>query len=277
MSFCLQPSRRPSLQPTFSLDCLSASPHHHQNQRFASQLSLCLGNPQPSSLCTSSHLPTPPLYSSSRLQFPHHYCSSSSALQTPTYYNCSFSQYNPTVKSTSKTPPSLSPQSQTNSCSPPHTNSETLCNGSCAHKTTPASSSHLLYLSNKPYSHCLVSTLPNRQVKSNSNPKTLQSSSFHSGCQINPRTPLQPDPNPQTQHPAVQPWRSLPAVSSTPHTHPYTEYKAAVCSVPITNPLLDSQMPNLPVTTQTTSPVTCSKRPASRPVKAGGLLPSCLH
>lgn len=45
---CLQP-RRPSLQPTFSLDCLSAysSPRHCQ-PRLTSQFSLCLGNPLPS-------------------------------------------------------------------------------------------------------------------------------------------------------------------------------------------------------------------------------------
>ncbi|XP_055358864.1 focal adhesion kinase 1-like isoform X3 [Betta splendens] len=258
-----KPSRRPSLQPTFSLDCLSASSHHHchQNQRFASQLSLCLGNPQPPSLCTSSHLPTPPLYSSSRLQFPHHYSSSTDPLPTPSYYNCSLPQYNSTLNSKPRTRTNLSLQSQTNFCSPPHTNSETLCNGSCQHKTTPASSSHLLYLSTNSYSHSRVSTLPNRQLKSNSDSKTLQSTSFHSGCQINPRAPLQPDSDPQSHRPAVQPWRSLP------HTHPHTEYKASACSVPITNPLLDSQMPNLPVTTQTTTPITCSERPTSRALK----------
>ncbi|XP_054898157.1 focal adhesion kinase 1-like isoform X2 [Poeciliopsis prolifica] len=72
-----KPVHRPSLQPTFSLDCISAPPLHHcqQNQRFASQLSHCTGTAHPSFPSTSSHSPPPPL-SSLPLNFPPHIFSS---------------------------------------------------------------------------------------------------------------------------------------------------------------------------------------------------------
>ncbi|XP_027869201.1 focal adhesion kinase 1-like isoform X2 [Xiphophorus couchianus] len=75
-----KPIRRPFLQPTFSLDCISAPPLHHcqQNQRFASQLSLCTGNAHPSSPSSSSHSPAPPL-ASLPLNFPTHFFSSTSS------------------------------------------------------------------------------------------------------------------------------------------------------------------------------------------------------
>ncbi|XP_008430460.1 focal adhesion kinase 1 isoform X2 [Poecilia reticulata] len=75
-----KPVRRPSLQPTFSLDCISAPSLHHcqQNQRFASQLSLRTGNAHPSSPSTSSHSPAPPL-SSLPLNFPPRFFSSTSS------------------------------------------------------------------------------------------------------------------------------------------------------------------------------------------------------
>lgn len=80
LSLCLQPIRRPFLQPTFSLDCISAPPLHHcqQNQRFASHLSLCTGNAHPSSPSSSSHSPAPPL-ASLPLNFPTHFFSSTSS------------------------------------------------------------------------------------------------------------------------------------------------------------------------------------------------------
>ncbi|XP_014909020.1 focal adhesion kinase 1 isoform X2 [Poecilia latipinna] len=79
-----KPVRRPSLQPTFSLDCISAPPLHHcqKNQRFASQLSLRTGNAHPSSPSSSSHSPAPPL-SSLPLNFPPRLFSTSSEPNSP--------------------------------------------------------------------------------------------------------------------------------------------------------------------------------------------------
>lgn len=281
LSFCLQPSRRPFLQPTFSLDCPSApSPHHHchQNERFASQLSLCLVNPHASSLCTSSYLPTLSLYSSS-LQFPHHISSPPSPqaqpppIQNTSYYYYSFSQYNATLNPKSKANPSMSLQTQTSS----------LCNGSCPNKTNPPSSIHLLCssqpTSNNSFSHLCTSnvcpqTLPDIQLKSNPNPKTLQLTNFHSDCQTNPSTPLQPDSDPHTQHPAVQSC-GRPPVAPSPLTLLHTEYRPSACTLSVTNAQPASRIPNLPVTTHTAFPITCSEGPTSRLLKAGGVLLSC--
>ncbi|XP_074510269.1 focal adhesion kinase 1-like isoform X6 [Sebastes fasciatus] len=283
-----KPSRRPSLQPTFSLDCLSppSSHHHcHQNQRFASQLSLCLGNPPPSSPFTSSHLPTPPLYSST-LQFPHHFSSSPNPqppLPNPAFYNHSFSQHNTKFKS------ELSLQSHF--YSPPHTSSESLSNGSCAHKTNPPTNGHLLCSSqpksNNSHSHpCHFSpflsqsnpyfnslprsmsnicphTLQNIQPQSNSNLKTLLSRSFHHGWQTNPSASLQPDSDPQhQQHPAGKP----PLVSSTPQTGRVLPVPSA-CTLSSTHHHSHSRMPNLPVTTCTSFTIPCSERYMSIPLK----------
>lgn len=284
LSFCLQPSRRPSLQPTFSLDCLcSPSPHHHchQNQRFASQLSLCLGNPHPSSPFTYSHLPTPPPYSSSLL-FPH-YFSSSPNPQNTTFYNRSFSQHT-----------EFSPESKAslplhaNVISPPHTSSESLSNGSCPYKTNPPANGHLLCSSQpksnnsrprhfspllsqsspnlnslpRSMSNICPHTLQNIQPKTNSNLKTLPLRSFHPGCQTNPSTPLQPDCDPQChQHPAVQSCGRPPlAPLNPPHNPPSS-----------TDHHPPSRMPNLPVTTHKPFPIPCSERHMSRTLKAGGV------
>lgn len=307
LSFCLQPSRRPSLQPTFSLDCLSApSPYHHchQNQRFASQLSLCLGNPHPSSPFTSSHLPTPPLYSSS-LQFPHHFSSSpnpqpqSPPLQNTTFYSHSFSQYNTKFNPESKA--SLSLQSHANFYSPPYTRSESLSNGSCPHKTNPPTNDHLLCSSqpksNNSHSHpglspllsqsspnlnslpCSMSKicphpLQNIQSKSNSNLKTLLLRNFHPGCQTNPSTSLQPDSDPQHQHPAVLLCGRPPLVSPAPLTERLLPVPSA-CTLSSTHHHPPSQMPSLPVATNTPFPIPCSERHMSRPLKAGGVLLNC--
>ncbi|XP_056235913.1 focal adhesion kinase 1-like isoform X12 [Seriola aureovittata] len=290
-----KPSRRPSLQTTFSQDCLSTpSSHHHyhENQRFASQLSLCLGNPHPSSPCTSSHLPTPPLCSSP-LQFPHHFSFSPNAqpqslpLQNATHYNRSFSPHHARLN-----PESL--QFQTNLCSPPHTDSDSTSSGSCPHKINSPTNSRLL-CSSQPTSnnsHCRprhlspllpqsspnLNSLPSRmsnvcpltlqniQQESNSNLKIPLLPSFHPGCQTNPSTPLQPDPDPQTQHRAVQSCGRPPLVCPTPLT-PYT--------LPSSNPLPPSQIPSFPVTTHMPFPIPCSQRPMSRPLKAGGVLLHC--
>ncbi|TNN80004.1 Focal adhesion kinase 1 [Liparis tanakae] len=259
-----KPSRRRSLQPTFSLDCLSApSPHHHchQNQHFASQLSLCFGNPPPSSPFTSSHLPTPPLRVSS-LQCPYHFSPSPNPQPQPPHFqnisfrNSSFSQHSGEFKFKSESRASLSLQSETNFYRP-HGSSESLSNGSCPHNAKPPSNGHLLY-SSRPNSnnslshpwHCstLLSqsspnlnslphsmsnmcpyTLQNIQPKSNSDLKSLLLRSFHRSCQTSPSTPGQPDCDPQRQHPAVQscgrPTLGSPAplpVSSLHPQHPHS-------------------------------------------------------
>uniref|UniRef100_A0A8C4EJM5 Focal adhesion kinase 1 n=1 Tax=Dicentrarchus labrax TaxID=13489 RepID=A0A8C4EJM5_DICLA len=294
-----KPSRRPSLQPTFSLDCLSApSPHHHchQNQRFASQLSLCLGNPHPSSPCTSSYLPTPPLYSSS-LQFPHNFSSSpnpqpqSPSLHVTTHYNQSFSQHNTKLDLESNAHPSLS---RANFYSPPHTSSDCLSNGICPYKKNPPTNGHLLCSSqpksNNTHSHpwhfspLLSQSSPNLhslprsmsnvcphslqkiQPKSNSNLKTLLLPSFHTGCQTNPSTPLQPDSDPQHQHPAVQSCGRPPLVYPPPLTLPHTERALPVSSAH-TQSSTNHHPPSRMTSLTTPFPTTCAERPMSRPLK----------
>lgn len=300
LSIFLQPSRRPSLQPTFSLDCLSApSPLHHchQNQRSASQLSLCLGNPHPSSPFTSSHLPAPPLYLSS-LQFPHHFSSDpnpqpqSLPFQNSTFYNHTFSQHNNKFNPESK--PGLSLRSHPNFCFPPHNSSESWSNGSCPHKTNPPTNGHLLcssqpksnishpWLSSpllsqsspnlnslpRSLSNICPHTIQNIQPESNSNPKTLTlPRSFHPGCQTNPSTSLQTDCDPQHQHPAVQSCGRPPLVSPAPLTLPRTARPSA-CSLSSAHHHPPSRMPRLPVATNTAFPIPCSERHT----KAGGVL-----
>ncbi|XP_069034529.1 uncharacterized protein, partial [Embiotoca jacksoni] len=297
LSFCLQPSHRPSLQPTFSLDCVSApSPHHHchQNQRFASQLSLCTGKPHPSSPC--SHLPTPPFYSSS-LKFTSHFSSSpcpepqSPPLQHTTFYNKSLSQHQ-------LNPDSKSYPSQTNMYYPSYTDSGSLSNGSCPHNTNPPTNGHVLCSShpksNSSHFHpwpfslllsqssqsfnslpCSMSdvyphTLQIIQPKSSCNLKTLLLPSFHPDCQTNPRSPLNPDFDPQIQHPALQSCGRPPLVPPAPHTERVLPVTPAS-----TNPHPPSQMPSLPVTTHAPFSIACSQRHVSRPLKAGGVLLNC--
>ncbi|XP_044063855.1 focal adhesion kinase 1-like isoform X6 [Siniperca chuatsi] len=301
-----KPSCRPSLQPTFSLDCLSApSPHHHchPNKCFASQLSLCLGNPQLSSPCTSSHLPTPPLYSSS-LQFPHNFSSfpepppESPSLQNTAYYNRSFSQHNTKLNPESRAHPSLFLQSHANFYSPPHTSSDSLSSASCPHKTNPLTNGHLLCSSQpksnnshvhpwhfsplhsqsspnlnslpRSMSNVCPHPLRNIQPKSNSNLKALLLPSFHPPCQTNPSIPLQPNSDPKHQHPAVQSCGRPPLVSPAPLTVPHTERKLPItsaCTLSSTNLHPSRQMSSLPVTTHTPFPIPCSERPMCRPLK----------
>ncbi|XP_035018763.2 focal adhesion kinase 1 isoform X3 [Hippoglossus stenolepis] len=289
-----KPSRRPSLQPTFSLDCLSApSSHHHchQNQHFASQLSLYHGNPDSLSTYASSHSPAPPLYPSS-LQFPHHFSSSPNPqfipapLQNTTQYNRSFSPHHTRLNPESKACPSSLQQFQTNHCSLPRANSESMSNGSCPHKINPSSNSHLLGssqpASNISHSHprnfspllslsspninslprrlsdvCPL-TLQNNHPKSNSNLKTPLPPSFHHGCQTNPRTSLQPDSDPQAQHHAVQSCGRPPLVSAAPLT-PYT--------LPSTNLHPPSRKPSPAVTAHMPFSIPCSERPMSISLK----------
>ncbi|XP_065813556.1 integrator complex subunit 3 homolog [Labrus bergylta] len=277
---CLQPSRRPSLQPTISLDCLSApSPLHHchPNQRFASQLSLCLGNPHPPSPCTSSHLPTYSPYSSS-LQFPHHFYSIPRPHPLPSQnsanYSYSLSQHN------TKLNPESTPHHRSllhSFYSPPQTSSDSLSNGSCPHQTSPTSYnlnsnpwnlSPLLSHSSPNHSslpsnmsNVCPHTLQNLQPKSNSNPKTLLSPSFYPGCQTDPSTLLQPDSDLQHWRLAVQTCGKQSLVSPTPLSptkHVLSEPSA--CSLSSTNP-----HPPLPAP--------CSQRP----LKAGAVLLNCTN
>ncbi|XP_074539768.1 uncharacterized protein LOC141800845 [Halichoeres trimaculatus] len=295
LSFCLQPSRRPSLQPAISLDCLSApSPLHHchPKQRFASQLSLCLGNPYPTSPCSSSHLPSPPLYSSS-LQFPHHFYSPSPPPrpllpQNHSYYSHSLSQENTSFNPESIAHPSLTPQSNIDFYPPPHTTSDSVSNCSCPHKTNPASCSsnsdpwHFSPLLSQ--SSPILNTLPcsrsdvcshtlqNLQPKSDSNLQTLLAPGFHPGCQTDLSTPQHPDSDPKPQHPAVQTCRRRPLVSPASLSH--TQRIPPACSAfpqPSTNP--HPPFPSLPVTTHPPFPTPCSQRP--RPLKAGDVLLYC--
>ncbi|XP_045900103.1 focal adhesion kinase 1-like isoform X2 [Micropterus dolomieu] len=301
-----KPSCRPSLQPTFSLDYLSApSPHHycHPNQRFASQLSLCLGNPHPSSPCTSSHhpllpLPTPPFYSS----FPLHFSSSpdppsqSPPLQNTTYHSHSVSEHNTKLNPESRAHSSLLLQSHAYFCSLPDTTSDSLSNGSCPQKTNPlnpllCSSQPKSYNSHSHPRHfspllspsspklnslprCVSNdcphTLQNIQPKPNSYLDTLLLPSFHPGCHTNPSTPLQPDSDPQQQLPPGQSCGGPPLVSPTPLSLPHSERNFPVpctCTLSSTNPHPSSRTPGLPVTTLTPFPIPCSERALSRPLK----------
>ncbi|KAE8288586.1 Focal adhesion kinase 1 [Larimichthys crocea] len=217
-----KPSRHPSLQPTFSLDCLSpTSPHHHchPNQRFASQLSLCLGNPHPSSPCTSSHLPAPPLYSSS-LQFHNHFSPShnpqSPLLQNDTYNNRSISQHSTKLNPESKAHPSLSLQPHSNFSSPPHP--DTVSNGSCPNKKNPPTNGHLLCSSRPKSNNSHFHPWHFSTVHSQSSPNLNSLPSSMS----NPSRPGYPSPRssegfyPSSQHPGHYQMAGYPG----PHTLP---------------------------------------------------------
>ncbi|XP_026148809.1 focal adhesion kinase 1-like isoform X2 [Mastacembelus armatus] len=284
-----KPGRRPSLQPTFNLDCLSAPSLHqhcHQNHGFASQVSLCFGNPHPSSSYTCSHPPTPSLYSSS-LQHPYHFSSppQSQLLQ----YNYSSCQYSAKSNGESGAHPALPRQSQTNCCSPPHKNPDILC---CPTKTNLPPDSHLLcssqLMSNNSHSlpkhfsqplspsspslkslPCSVSkvgplNLQNIQSKSNSNPK-IPFTSFHPSCQTNPSMPQQAYSDPQNQHHAAQSRGRPPLISPAPTESVLTVSSACTLSIADPHPL--GRIPNLPVTSHTPVPITCSQRSMSRPLK----------
>ncbi|XP_047455346.1 focal adhesion kinase 1-like isoform X10 [Mugil cephalus] len=291
-----KPSRRPSLQPTFSLDCVSApSPYHHchPNQRFASQLSLCIGNPHPPPPCPSSHLPAPLLHPSS-LKLPLNLSSPPSPqLQSPPLhdsacYNVSLSQrkLNPEPKPY----PSSSLRAQTNAFPPPHTHSDSLPNGSCHHKTNPPTKGrilcasqpesnishlypwHLSQLLNSP--PCSVSSvcphaLQNIHPQPKSNLQTLLPPSFHPDCQTNPSPPVRSDFDPQTQRSAVQSCGRPPpvppgALAAPPHTQTVPPAHS-LCSA-------NSHPPSRPVAPRTPLSIPCSDRDMSRPLKAGFVL-----
>ncbi|XP_072250714.1 focal adhesion kinase 1-like isoform X1 [Leuresthes tenuis] len=272
-----KPSRRPLLQPTFSLDCVSASPPHHhhhchQNQRFASQLSLCNRSSHPPSPCISSHPPTPPLCSPP-LKFSHHFPSSgglqplSSSCPSTTCYKYSLSQNNAELNPESNPHPSLLFQAQT-MYSSPLTYSDSLSNDSCPHKTNCQANVHMLSssLSNShPWNfspllsqsslHCdslpcsmysiCPYTPPNIQSKSNSNPETPPLPSSHPDSQTDPNAPHQPDSNTQTKHPAVQSCgrpqlvpphaeKALPVFSAFSLSSTYHHLPSTLSSLPVT-------------------------------------------
>ncbi|KAM9723929.1 focal adhesion kinase 1-like isoform 3-T3 [Menidia menidia] len=232
-----KPSHRPSLQPTCSLDCVFAPPppHYHQNQRFASQLSLCIGTSHLPCPYISSHPPTSPLRPPP-LKFPHHFSSPASPQLHPApcpstnCYKYSSSQNNAELNPKSKPCPPLLLQAQS-MYSSPLTHSVSLSNDSCPHKTTcqpdglmmspslpknppsyPWKISPLLSQSSLNFDspHCSVSsvfpyTLQNIQPLSNSNPETLPLASFHPDSQTNPRALHHHEFNTQTKQPALQP------------------------------------------------------------------------
>lgn len=230
--FCLQPCRRPSLQP--SLDCLFApSPHHlcHPNQQFTSQFSLCLGNSHSSSDCTFSHKPSPSLCLSS---LPHQSFSCpdlkprSPPFETTSNNSHSSSQYNTSLKFESKAHPSLTKVLPASLSSPPYTSSDSQSNSSCVNKTNaltnPPCSSHPKSNSSRSRScrftlrsqpspnpnslHWSMSngcpqTFQDVQHKPNSGVQTLLLPRCHTGFQTNPTTPFQSNSDLQNRRPAM--------------------------------------------------------------------------
>ncbi|XP_028327187.1 focal adhesion kinase 1-like isoform X4 [Gouania willdenowi] len=251
-----KPSRRPSLQPSFSLDCVSAPSSHHQyhpNQRFASKLSFCTGNPHPSSSCTSSHLPTAPLHSS--LKFTHYSSSSSSSSssQTPPAPNTAyFSSTLPLHNNKFQPKPfsCMSLDSQSNIYSSPQSDPHSLTNGFCPLETSCPTNGNLLHSTqsksntsplqswhfSSPISQsipnlycppCNMSgvkplTLKNIPPKSDSNPQTLAQSTLPLDYHTDPSAPLLVDSDAWTLHPAVQscgrPLLLPPVPLNQPHT-----------------------------------------------------------
>lgn len=304
-AFCSQPSRHPSLQP--SPDCIPAPPPHHHchpNQRFASQLSLCLRHPHPSPPRTSSHQPSPPPYTS---RFPHPPLPSpgpqpeSPPLQSASRYDESLSRHDE-LKLESEVNPHVSPQSNASVSSPPHISSDSLSNGSCFHETHPLANGHLLCLSQpKPNGSrscpwqsptllsqsspnlsslpCCTSnvcpyTLQNIHPNSNSDLKPLLLPSFHPACRTNPSTQLQPASDPQLRHPAVLSYERQPPCS--PMTLPRKERffpAPPSCTRSHTNHSSPSPEQSLPFTTHLPPcPIPSHPRSLCRPSKAGGFL-----
>lgn len=293
LCICLQPSRRPSLQPSFSLDCVSApSPHHClQSQHFASQLSLCIGNPHPSSSHTCS-LPPSPMLSSLPPPCPHHFSLSAScqphpAFQSSTCYNSSPSQHNTELDPESKLYPSLLCQPLTTVRSLPHRYSRSLSTGSCPNKTnvqtndtsphpwlfSPLLSQSTLnidpFTSSSMSNVCLL-PLQKIRTKSNSNPENLLPPSFHPDSQTYPSAPPQTGNfDSQTKHPAVQPFLR-PTLSPLYSDKVLAMHPASNLS--FTNPHSPNLLPSVPVTTSTPFSIPYSEGPMSGPFQAGGVL-----
>lgn len=291
--FCLQPCRRPSLQP--SLDCLFApSPHHlcHPNQQFTSQFSLCLGNSHSSSDCTFSHKPSPSLCSSS---LPHQSFSCpdlkprSTPFETTSNGSHSSSQYNTSSKVESKAQPNLP--------SPPHTSSDSQSNSSCFHKMNALTKSHFLCSSQSKSNssrshHCRFTvhsqtspnpntlhwrmsnvcpqTLQDIQHRSNACVKTLLLPRFHIGFQTNPLTPLQSESDPQNQHPAMLSCDRLGLSSASSLPPPERLFAApSTCTLSYT----DSACSSLESLTIPPHPhhLPCFEGPMTKSLKAGAL------
>ncbi|XP_072316701.1 focal adhesion kinase 1-like isoform X3 [Eucyclogobius newberryi] len=247
-----KPSRRPSLQPPFTLDCLSAPSHYHHyhpNQRFASQL--CLGNP---SSCTDSHPFTP---HSSTLPLPH----------PRTSYNCvphptlsQVTSVDEDVRFSSSQHSQTLPNgyfyrtnSTTNGCFLPDTYSYPRRYPSALSLSSPN-------LCTLPYSMSIICphTIPNFQLFSNSNLKTLQS--FPPSCQTNP--PARPDSEHSTMRKSVRP----PQGSSVPLSSPKRDTFLPVTSVQ-TLPLARSPLHPKPPSFSITNLSSCSERPVCYPPK----------
>lgn len=294
LSFCLQPCRRPSLQP--SLDCLFApSPHLlcHPNQQFTSQFFLCLGNSHSSSDCTFSHKPFPSLCPSS---FPHQSFSCpdlkphSLPFENTSNNSHSSSQYNNRLKFESKVRPSLSSELLS---FPPHSNSDSQSNSSCfrkanaltnsshcsSHPKSNSSHSHpcryTLHSQSSPNPDSLLwnksnvcsRTLQNNQHRSNSGVKTLLLPSFHPGFQTNPTTPLQSDSDPG---PTILSFDRLDLCSASTLPPPERLFAApSTCILPYTNSAHTS-LQSLSITPHPHQ-LPCFEEPMTKSLKAGAL------
>ncbi|XP_035986809.1 focal adhesion kinase 1 isoform X3 [Fundulus heteroclitus] len=227
-----KPSRHPSLQPTFSLDCISAPSLHHcqPNQRFASQLSLCIGNVHPSSPSSSSH-PHIPSLSSLPLYFPLRFFSSASSepnsppLQRASLYNTPLSQKSSNFNAELKCPPVTFPQTHADVRSSPDTQPASPSSDSLE-KKAPTYSSHphpwhpppLLSQSNPNFNLLLPGAHPHTQT----NPTASPSSKGAVSRPYQPSRPGYPSPRssegfyPSPQHPGHYQMAAYPG----PHTLP---------------------------------------------------------
>lgn len=291
LSFCLQPCRRPSLQP--SLDCLFApSPHLlcHPNQQFTSQFSLCLGNSHSSSDCTFSHKPSPSLCSPS---FPHQSFSCPDLKpHSPPFENTSNNSHCSPQYNTRLFESKASLSSELLS-SPPHSNSDSQCDSSCFHKTNvltnsphcssqpKSNSSHsrpcrfTLQSQTSPKPNSLLwsksnvcpRTLQNNQHRSNAGVKTLLLPIFHTGFQTNPTTPLQSDSDPR---PAMLSFDRLDLCSASTLRPPERLFAApSTCVLPYTNSA-HSSLQSLTITPHLHQ-LPCFEGPMTKSLKAGVL------
>ncbi|XP_015831228.3 focal adhesion kinase 1 isoform X2 [Nothobranchius furzeri] len=277
-----KPSRRPSLQPTFSLDCVSApSPHHClPNQRFPSQLPLCIGNSHPSSPHAPSHPPTPPLFSLP-LNFPPGFSSASPQPHSAALQHRSLSQQNIQLHLESNPYSSFLLQPQGKGGFSPHTYSRSLSTGSCPLKTnvpnvmlgssqlnnTDSWHFPLLFSRSGPDFDPSLSSMSNIYPpqhiwsKSNCNPETLLSPSFPPDRQTNPCAPAHLDFDPHTKPPAAHSyWK--PPLDPT-----HTQKALAVPSTRYPSLNTPQPLPIRPAATNVPFASPHSQGPRSRPLE----------
>ncbi|XP_038153321.1 focal adhesion kinase 1-like isoform X3 [Cyprinodon tularosa] len=248
-----KPSHRPSLQPTFSLDCISAPSLHHyqQKQRFASQLSLCIGNPHPSSPSSSSHPPAPPL-SSLPLTFPHHFFSSTSLGPDSSLLHYKSSLSKEKLKAELNVSPLWFPQTNADVCLSPDTHSW-IPSTESLQKNAPTNSNH-----SSPWRPVLSHSNPTfdwLHHSSPSSPEALPFPSFDPESQTNPSIT-----DPQTGYTAVQSgWSSQLIPSHTENVFP------ASCYLSSTSPRSPSPTSSFPVAPHMLLAIPFSKGAFPRP------------